>query len=78
MIFFLKNTYQIIVKKNGWKWCHLNLDKLNYHDFTHYVILRCEKEGKSYITYYDTKLNDVIMKMFHTAEVDIPEDFRDE
>ena len=56
----------------------MNIDKITFNRFNHYVILRCEQEGQSYYTYYYTKIHAVLMHMYCTTNVDMPEDFRAE
>ena len=56
----------------------MNIDKLKFHHFSHYVILGCEKEGQRYITSYYKKMHAVLMQIYRTEKVDMPEYFRDE
>ena len=70
-----KNTCLTIVLIFLWKLCPLNIDKLTFHCFTDYFILRCKKEGKSYILSYYTKMHAALIQMYLTVKVYITADF---
>ena len=66
-------------RKNIWlKLWPLVLYKLIFCNFPCYFILRCEQEGKRYILSYYFKNHAVLMYMYRTADLYIPEYFRSE
>ena len=60
------------------KSCPLHIDKPTFQRFAHYSVMRRKQEWQRYITSIYTKFHTVLVKMYFTAEVDMPEDFGSE
>ena len=60
------------------KSCPLHIDKPTFQSFAHYAVMRRKQEWQRYITSIYTKIHTVLVQMYFTAEVDMPEDFRSE